>query len=63
MLVSTVWNARDLLLYSASALTDTESKSFYCALVLTLELFDDPENGKYSNYDHKHTMLIIAIMP
>jgi hypothetical protein len=33
--------ARDLLLFSASAFTDTGSKSFNCALVSTLETYDD----------------------
>jgi hypothetical protein len=39
----TVWYARVLLLFSASAATDTGSKSF--ALVSTMETYDDPENG------------------
>ncbi len=39
--------ARVLLLFSASAQTDTGSKSFDCALVSTLETYDDPENGNY----------------
>ena len=42
-----VWYARGLLLFSASAQTDTGSKSFDCALVSTLETCDDPENGNY----------------
>ena len=42
---STVWYARVLLLFSATATTDTGSKSFDCALISTLETFDDPENG------------------
>ncbi len=42
-----VWYARVLLLFSASAQTDTGSKSFHCALVSTLETYDDPENGNY----------------
>ena len=46
----TVWYAQVLLLFSASATTDTGSKSFECALVSTLETFDDPENGNYINY-------------
>ncbi len=48
----TVWYARVLLLFSASAVTDTASKSFDCALTLvsTLETYDDPENGNYFNY-------------
>ena len=42
----TVWYACVLLLFSASAMTDnTGSKSFDCALVSTLETYDDPENG------------------
>ncbi len=45
----TVWYAQILLLFSASATTDTGSKSFECALVSTLETFDDPENGNYIN--------------
>jgi hypothetical protein len=46
----TVWYARDLLLFSASAATDTGSKFFECALVSILETNDDPENGNYINY-------------
>ena len=46
----TVWYARVLLLFSASAMTDTGSKSFECALVLTLETYDNPGNGNYINY-------------
>ncbi len=41
----TVWYARVLLLFSASAMANTGSKSFDCALVSILETFDDPENG------------------
>jgi hypothetical protein len=50
----TVWYARTwiLLLFSAAAMTDTGSKSFDCALVSTLETYDDPENGDYINYTH-----------
>jgi hypothetical protein len=40
-----VWYARVLLLFSASAMTDTGSKTFECALVSTLETYDDPDNG------------------
>ena len=47
-----VWYARVLLLFSASALTDTGSKSFECALVSTLETYNDPENGNYDCYIH-----------
>jgi hypothetical protein len=42
-----VWYAKVLLLFSASAVTDTGSKSFDCALVSTLETYDDLENGNY----------------
>ena len=48
----TVWYARVLLLFSASAATDTGSKSFDCALVSTLESYDDPDNGNYINYNY-----------
>ncbi len=43
----TVWYARVLLLFSASAMTDTGSKSFDCAFVSTLEKYDDTVNGNY----------------
>ena len=43
-----VWYAQVLLLFSASAATDTGSKSFYCALVSTLESYDYPENGNHT---------------
>ncbi len=46
----TVWYARVLLLFSASAKTDTGSRSFDCALVSTMETCDDPENGYYMSY-------------
>ncbi len=43
-----VWYARVLLLFSASAAaTETGSKLFDCAVVSTMETFDDPENGEY----------------
>jgi hypothetical protein len=38
--------------FSASATTDTGPKSFECALVSTLETYDDPENGNYMHYIH-----------
>jgi hypothetical protein len=47
-----VWYARVLLLFSASAMTDTGSKSLHCALVSTLETYDDPENGNYVYYTY-----------
>jgi hypothetical protein len=40
------------LLFSASAMTDTGSKSFECALVSTMETYDDPENGNYVYYTY-----------
>ncbi len=43
--------------HSASATTDTGSNSFECALVSTLETYDDPENGYYMHYiDFIHYM-------
>ena len=48
----TVWYARVLLLFTASAATDTGSKSFDCALVSASESYDDPENGNYINYTY-----------
>jgi hypothetical protein len=45
----TVWYAQVLLLFSASAMTDTGSKTFECALVSTLQTYDYPENGDYIN--------------
>jgi hypothetical protein len=47
-----VWYARVLLLFSASAMTDTGSKTFQCALVSTLETYDDPDNGIYIHYSN-----------
>ena len=44
-----VWYARILLFFSATAQTDTGSKTFDCALVSTLEVYDDPDNGNYCN--------------
>jgi hypothetical protein len=43
----TVGYARALLMFSASAMTDTGTKTFECALVSSLETYDDPENGNY----------------
>ncbi len=45
-----VWYAHVLLLFSASAATNTGSKSFDSALVSIMETYDDPENG--DNYLH-----------
>jgi hypothetical protein len=48
-----VWYARVLLLFSASAARDTGSKSFDCALVSTMETYDDPENDDhYLHWSH-----------
>jgi hypothetical protein len=50
-----VWYASVLLLFSTSAMTDTGSKTFECALVSTLETYNDPDNGNnihYSNYTY-----------
>ena len=44
------WYCRVLLLFSASALTDTGSKSFDCALVSTLEPYATTKSGDYCNY-------------
>ena len=46
----TLWYARVLLLFSASAATDIGSKSFECALVSTLETYDDPEKDNCFDY-------------
>ena len=49
-------------------MTDTGSKSFECALVSTLETYDDPENGNYdyctyySNYINNTIIGIITII-
>jgi hypothetical protein len=45
-----VWYARILLLFSATSQTDIGSKTFECALVSTLETYDDPEHGNYCHY-------------
>jgi len=39
-----VWYARVLLLFTATSQTDTGLKTFECALVSTLETYDDPVN-------------------
>jgi hypothetical protein len=57
-----VWYARVLLLFSASAQTDTGSKSFDCALVSTLETYEDPENGNYWYYCHYCLYCIIFVL-
>ena len=48
--LDTVWYARVLLLFSATATTDTGFKSYDCAHVSTSETYDDPENGYYLHY-------------
>ncbi len=57
-----VWYAWVLLLISASAMTDTGSKSFNCALVSTMETFDDPVNGNYMNYIYYINCVINCII-
>ena len=47
-----VWYALVLLLFSATSQTDTGSKTFDCALVSTLEVYDDPDNDNYCHYYH-----------
>ncbi len=47
-----VWYACVLLLFSASAMTDAGSKSFECALVSTLETYEDPDDGNYIHYSN-----------
>ena len=42
-----VWYAQVLLLFSKSVQTDIGSKTFDCALVSTLETYNDPENGNF----------------
>ena len=46
VLPDSVWYARVLLLFTATAQTDTGSKTFDCALV-SLETYCDPDNGNY----------------
>ena len=45
-----VWYCRVLLLFSASALTDTGSKPFQCALVSTLFTCHAEGQGNYFSY-------------
>ena len=45
-----VWYCRVLLLFSASALTDTGSKPFQCALVSTLFTCRTAGQGNYFSY-------------
>ncbi len=62
MTPDSVWYARVLLLFSASAATDTGSKSFDCALVSTLESYDDSENGYHNNNAYYILNALIHIM-
>ncbi len=50
VLPDTVWYALFLLLFSASAATDTGSRSLECTLVSMLETYNDPANGTYITY-------------
>ncbi len=45
-----VWYALVLLFFSATAQTNTGSKTFDCALVSTLEVYNNPDNGNYCKY-------------
>ena len=47
-----IWYASVLLLFFAATMTDTGSKSFNCALVSTLETYNDTENGNYAHYTY-----------
>ena len=48
-----VWYCRVLLLFSASALMDTGSKSFDCVLVFSLKNYQNLEKGNYfNNYNY-----------
>ena len=49
MTPDSVWYCIFLLLFSASALTDTGAKIFDCALVSTFELYATSESGNYYN--------------
>ncbi len=58
-----LWYARVLLLFSASATTDTGSKSLKCAIVSTLETYNDPENGNYyCNYLNYTEYMLYSLM-
>ena len=52
VLPDSVWYARTLLLFSASANTYTGLQSLDCALASTLEIYDDTENGDYCLFLH-----------
>ncbi len=57
-----VWYARVLLLFSASAQTDTGSKTFDCALVSTLETYNDPENCNYCHYCYYLYFMLLLLL-
>ncbi len=42
-------------------MTDTGSKTFECALVSTLETYDDPDNGNYIHIAIIHIMHIMIV--
>jgi hypothetical protein len=58
-----LWYARALLLFTAFAATDTGSKSVDCALVSTLESYNDLENGTYITYDDYTIIYNIHFIP
>jgi hypothetical protein len=63
VLLETVWHAQVLILFSASAKTDTGSKSLDCALVSKMVTYDDPENVCYIYYIYIISIiLVICIM-
>jgi hypothetical protein len=41
---------RVLIFFSATAQTNTWSKTFDCALVSTLEVYDNPDHGNYCDH-------------
>jgi hypothetical protein len=56
-------------MFFAFAMTDTGSKSLGCALISTLETYDDPETGNYAYYTcyiiyfiYMHIMRIMALI-
>jgi hypothetical protein len=52
-----------LFLFSASAMTDTGSTSFECALVSTLETYYNPESGNYYyNYFNYTKYVLYSLM-
>ena len=55
-----VWYCWVLLLFSASTLTDTGSKSFDCVLVSTLEPLETSGNGNYCDYCNYCNIVLIC---